>query len=100
LLGTTGDVEKVLVQAIVWFQDVCTKSLILLLQSFIDFHVVQLNNTRCQSVDDAGQYTSHQTGVVMSQLHNIDVQFIVLIFTPLTNSSCLSHRALERLVLS
>jgi hypothetical protein len=28
--------------------------------------------------------------VFMSQLHNIEVQFIVLMFTPLTNSSCFS----------
>lgn len=37
-----------------------------------------------------------QTGVTISQLHNIEVQLIVLIFTELTNSSCFqSHESLS-----
>jgi hypothetical protein len=38
--------------------------------------------------------------VSISQLHNTEVQFIVLMFTPLTNSSCLSAKALDKAVLS
>jgi hypothetical protein len=60
LLGTTGEVENVLVPAIVWFQLVFTQSDVLgtAHQSFITFQVVQSNTAKCQLVAEAGQETS------------------------------------------
>jgi hypothetical protein len=80
LLGTTGEVENVLVPAIVWFQLVFTQSEVLgtAHQSFITFHVVQSNTAKCQLVAEDGQVTSPDHSHVMAALTAPEVMRFVL----------------------